>query len=277
VSRFGLSEVQAQAILDMRLQRLTALERDKIVAEHREVLAVIDRLQAILASDALVVDIIVGELEEVRRRFANDRRTEILPEESELSVEDLIVEEDVVVTVTRTGYIKRSPVSTYRAQRRGGRGRRGAAVREEDPVEHLFVASTHDYVLVFTSVGKVYWLKVHEVPDASPSARGKAIVNLLPVTQSERVAALVAVKTFDADQFLLFATTRGKVKRTELSAYSNPRSSGIIALALDEGDDLLDVRRTDGNSHVFLGTTGPSSGSSPSARGTSSSSSRGWE
>ncbi len=254
MDRFGFTERQAQAILDMRLQRLTALERDKIIEEHREVVALIERLRAILASDALVVDIIVDELEDVKKRFAVDRRTEILPEEAELSVEDLIAEEEVVVTVTRTGYIKRSPVSTYRAQRRGGRGRRGAAVRDEDPVEHLFVASTHDYLLVFTSVGKVYWLKVHEVPDASPAARGKAIVNLLPVTQDEKVAAMVAVREFDPDYFILFATRRGKVKRTDLSAYANPRSTGIIALNLEDGDDLLDVRLTDGNMHVFLGT-----------------------
>ncbi|MBP7797281.1 MAG: DNA gyrase subunit A [Thermoanaerobaculaceae bacterium] len=252
--RFDLSPLQAQAILDMRLQRLTALERDKIIAEHREVLALIERLRAILGSEALVLEIVVGELAEIRRRFANPRRTEILPEEAELSVEDLIVEEDVAVTVTRSGYIKRAAVSTYRSQRRGGRGRRGAAARDEDPVEHLFVASTHDTLLVFTSVGKVYSLKVHEVPEASPAARGKAIVNLLPLATGERVAALVAVKEFDDTHFVFFATTRGKVKKTELSAYSNPRSSGIIAVDLDEGDDLLGVRITDGNSHVFLGT-----------------------
>jgi len=238
----------------MRLQRLTALERDKIIAEHREVMALIARLRAILASEALVLDIVVGELEELRKRFAEGRRTEILPEESEFSVEDLIVEEDVVVTVTRAGYIKRTAVSLYRAQRRGGRGKRGAAVREEDPVEHLFIASTHDVLMVFTSVGKVYALKVHEVPEASPSARGKAIVNLLPVTQDEKVAALVAVKEFDDDHFLLCATRRGKIKRTALSEYQNIRSNGIIAIALEEDDDLLDVRQTDGKSHIFLGT-----------------------
>jgi DNA gyrase subunit A len=254
MERFGLSELQAQAILDMRLQRLTALERDKILAEHREVMALIERLKAILGDERLVLEIIVGELEEIKRRYSNPRRTEILPEESEFSIEDLIADEEVVVTVTRTGYIKRTPVSTYRAQLRGGRGRRGAAVRDEDPVEHLFVASTHDFLLVFTSVGKVYWLKVHEVPEASPTARGKAIVNLLPVTQDEKVAALMAVKQFDAEHYLFFATRRGKVKKTELAAYSNPRSTGIIAIALEEGDDLLDVRLTDGASHVFLGT-----------------------
>ena len=254
VKNFGLSELQAQAILDMRLQRLTALERDKIIAEHKEVLALIERLKAILASDKLVLEIIVGELEETKRRFADPRRTELLPEEADFSVEDLIVEEDVVVTVPRAGYIKRSAVSIYRAQRRGGRGRRGAAVRDEDPVEHLFVASTHDFLLVFTSIGKVYWLKVHEVPEASPAARGKAIVNLLPVAQDEKVAALVAVKEFDPKRFLLFATRKGKVKKTELDAYANPRSTGIIAVALEEGDDLLDVRLTEGDSHVFLGT-----------------------
>jgi DNA gyrase subunit A len=254
MGNFGLSEVQAQAILDMRLQRLTALERDKIIAEYQEVLALIEKLKAILASEKLVLDIIIGELEETKRRFANPRKTELLPEEAEISLEDLIVEEDVVVTVTRSGYIKRAAVSIYRAQRRGGRGRRGAAVRDEDPVEHLFVASTHDFLLVFTSVGKVYWLKVHEVPEASPAARGKAIVNLLPVTQDEKVAALVAVKEFDPERFLLFATRQGKVKRTELAAYSNPRSTGIIAVTLEDGDDLLDVRLTDGKGHVFLGT-----------------------
>ncbi len=254
IATFGLSAVQAQAILDMRLQRLTALERDKIIAEHREVLALIERLRAILASEQLVLDIVVEELEDTKRRFANPRRTEILPEEAELSIEDLIVEEDMVVTVTRNGYIKRTPVSTYRAQRRGGKGRRGAVARDEDPVEHLFIASTHDVLLVFTSVGKVYWLKVHQVPDASPSARGKAIVNLLPVAQDEKIAALVAVKTFDTGEYLLFATRRGKIKKTELAAYSNQRSSGIIAISLEEGDDLLDVRLTQDTWHVFLGT-----------------------
>jgi DNA gyrase subunit A len=254
MANFGLSERQAQAILDMRLQRLTALERDKIVAEHREVLALIERLKAILGSEELVLEIVVSELEAVKKRFGDPRRTEMLPSEAEFSVEDLIVEEDVVVTVTRAGYVKRTAVSTYRAQRRGGRGRRGALARDEDPVEHLFIASTHDVLLVFTSVGKVYWLKVHEIPEASPAARGKAIVNLLAVSQGENVAGFVAVKEFDPERYLLFATTRGKVKRTQLSAYANQRQSGIIALALEDGDDLLGVRLTDGDSHVFLGT-----------------------
>jgi DNA gyrase subunit A len=254
MAKFGLSALQAQAILDMRLQRLTALEREKIVQEHKEILALIRRLEAILGDEKLVLKIVVDELAEIRRKFATDRLTEILPEEAEFRVEDLIVEEDVAVTVTRSGYIKRSAVSIYRAQRRGGRGRRGAAVKDEDPVEHLFVASTHDVLLVFTSVGKVYWLKVHEVPEASPAARGKAIVNLLQVGADENVAALVAVKQFDPQRFLLFATRQGKVKRTELSAYANQRSSGIIAVTLEEGDGLLDVRLTDGDSHVFLGT-----------------------
>lgn len=254
ITRFTLSALQAQAILDMRLQRLTGLERDKIIAEFKEVRALIERLKSILGDDGLVLEIVIGEMEEIKRRFANPRRTEILPEAAEFSVEDLIVEEDVVVTVTRSGYIKRAPVSTYRSQRRGGRGRRGAAVRDEDPVEHLFVASTHDTLLVFTSVGKVYAVKVHEVPEASPTARGKAIVNLLPVAQDENVAALMAVKEFDDSRFLLFATRRGKVKKTRLSDYQNIRSTGIIAVALDEGDNLFDVRLTDGASHVFLGT-----------------------
>ncbi len=254
MAKFGLSALQAQAILDMRLQRLTALERDKIIQEHKEILALITRLETILGDERLVLQIVIEELGGIRRKFATDRLTEILPEEAEFRVEDLIVEEDVAVTVTRSGYITRSAASIYRAQRRGGRGRRGAAVKDEDPVEHLFVASTHDVLLVFTSVGKVYWLKVHEVPEASPAARGKAIVNLLQVGAGENVAALVAVKQFDLERFLLFATRQGKVKRTELSAYGNQRSSGIIAVTLEEGDDLLDVRLTDGDSHVFLGT-----------------------
>jgi DNA gyrase subunit A len=253
-SRFGLSELQAQAILDLRLQRLTALERDKILAEYREVLALIERLSAILGSEQLVLEIVVEELADIKKRFAEPRRTEILPDAAELSLEDLIVEEDVVVTVTRAGYIKRSPVSAYRAQRRGGRGRRGALAKDEDPVEHLFVASTHDVLLVFTSAGKVHALKVHEIPDASPASRGKAIVNLLPIPQEERVAALVAVKSFQEDRFLLFATRAGKVKKTPLSAYANIRAGGIAAIALEEGDDLLAVRLVDGQSHVFLGT-----------------------
>ena len=252
--RFGLSVLQAQAILDMRLQRLTALERDKIIAEYEEVMALIARLRAILGSEALVLEIVIGELADIKKRFANARRTEILPEESELSIEDLIVEEDVVVTVTSSGYIKRAPVSTYRAQRRGGRGRRGAAVRDEDPVEHLFVASTHDTLLVFTSVGKVYSLKVHQVPEASPTARGKAIVNLLPVTQDERVAALVAIKELRPRAVRPLRHPRGKVKKTALVKYQNIRSNGIIAIDLEDGDDLLGVRLTDGNNHVFLGT-----------------------
>jgi DNA gyrase subunit A len=252
--RFGLSPVQAQAILDLRLQRLTALERDKILAEYQEVLALIGRLAAILASEQLVLEIVIEELLDIKRRFAEPRRTEILPDAADFSLEDLIVEEDVVVTVTRAGYIKRSPVSAYRAQRRGGRGRRGALAKDEDPVEHLFVASTHDVLLVFTSRGKVHALKVHEIPDASPASRGKAIVNLLPMSQEERVAALVAVKDFSPGQFLLFATKGGKVKKTELAAYANIRAGGIAAIALEEGDDLLAVRLTDGQSHVFLGT-----------------------
>ncbi|MFN3412913.1 MAG: DNA gyrase C-terminal beta-propeller domain-containing protein, partial [Thermoanaerobaculum sp.] len=232
------------------------LERDKILAEYQEVLALIERLTAILGSEQLVLEIVIEELLDIKKRFAEPRRTEILPETSELSLEDLIVEEDVVVTVTRSGYIKRSPVSAYRAQRRGGRGRRGALAKDEDPVEHLFVASTHDVLLVFTSRGKVHALKVHEIPDASPASRGKAIVNLLPISQDERVAALVAVKSFTEDRFLLFATRAGKVKKTELSAFANIRSGGIAAIALEEGDDLLAVRLTDGQSHVFLGTHG---------------------
>jgi len=249
-----LDEIQAQAILEMRLQRLTGLEREKIVAEFVEVLALITKLREILGSEQLVLNIIVDELTEVKKLFGDERRTEIVAEASDIDIEDLIVEEDMVITVSRGGYIKRSPLSLYRAQRRGGKGRIGATTKEEDVVEHLFVASTHAYILAFTSKGRMHWIKVYEVPQLGPATRGKAIVNLLNLDPNERVVALESTKDFPEDRFLVFATKQGLVKKTALSAYSNVRSGGIIAINIEEGDELLSVRVTDGTRQIFIGT-----------------------
>jgi len=249
-----LDDVQAQAILEMRLQRLTGLEREKIVAEFVEVLALITKLREILGSEQLVLNIIVDELTEVKKLFGDERRTEIVAEASDIDIEDLIVEEDMVITVSRGGYIKRSPLSLYRAQRRGGKGRIGATTKEEDVVEHLFVASTHAYILAFTSKGRMHWIKVYEVPQLGPATRGKAIVNLLNLDPNERVVALESTKDFPEDRFLVFATKQGLVKKTALSAYSNVRSGGIIAINIEEGDELLSVRVTDGTRQIFIGT-----------------------
>jgi DNA gyrase subunit A len=249
-----LDEIQAQAILDMRLQRLTGLEREKIVAEFKEVLALIARLREILSSENLVLDIIVSELSEVKKQFGDERRTQIVAEATDIDIEDLIVEEDMVITVSRGGYIKRSPLSLYRAQRRGGKGRIGATTKEEDVVEHLFVASTHAYILAFTNRGRMHWIKVYEVPQLGPATRGKAIVNLLNLDPSERLVALAATKEFPEDLYLIFATKRGLVKKTPLSAYANVRSGGIIAINIESGDELLSVRVTDGTRQIFIGT-----------------------
>jgi DNA gyrase subunit A len=249
-----LDDIQAQAILDMRLQRLTGLEREKIVAEFKEVLALIAKLKEILGSEKLVLDIIVGELSEVKKQFGDERRTQIVAEATDIDIEDLIVEEDMVITVSRGGYIKRSPLSLYRAQRRGGKGRIGATTKEEDVVEHLFVASTHAYVLAFTNRGRMHWIKVYEVPQLGPATRGKAIVNLLNLDPNERIVALAATKEFPEDRYLIFATKRGLVKKTALSAYSNVRSGGIIAINIEDGDELLSVRVTDGTRQIFIGT-----------------------
>jgi DNA gyrase subunit A len=249
-----LDEIQAQAILEMRLQRLTGLEREKIVAEFVDVLALIVKLREILGSEKLVLDIIVDELTEVKKQFGDERRTEIVAEASDIDIEDLIVEEDMVITVSRGGYIKRSPLSLYRAQRRGGKGRIGATTKEEDVVEHLFVASTHAYILAFTSRGRLHWIKVYEVPQLGPATRGKAIVNLLNLDPNERVVALASTKDFPDDQYLVFATKQGLVKKTALAAYSNVRSGGIIAINIEDGDELLSVRVTDGTRQIFIGT-----------------------
>jgi DNA gyrase subunit A len=256
MSRFELSDVQAQAILDMRLQKLTGLERDKILEEYREVLREIERLEEILGSDDLVLDIVVAELEEIRKGYGDPRRTEIVADVNDLSIEDLIAEEDMVVTVTRGGYIKRSALTTYRTQRRGGRGRRGMAMKEEDVVSSLFIASTHATMLFFTSRGRVFARKVHELPDVGPAARGRALVNLLPLEDDETVAALLAVRDFEEHDgaYLLFATRLGRVKRTPLADYSNIRSSGLRAVVINDDDQLLTVRLTTGTRHVFMGT-----------------------
>jgi DNA gyrase subunit A len=249
-----LDDAQAQAILDMRLQRLTGLEREKIVAEFKEVLALIVRLKEILASEKLVLDIIVSELAEIKKQFGDERRTQIVDQASEIDIEDLIVEEDMVITVSRGGYIKRSPLSLYRAQRRGGKGRIGATTKEEDVVEHLFVASTHAYILAFTSKGRMHWIKVYDLPQLGPATRGKAIVNLLNLGPEERIVALAATKDFPEDRHLIFATRNGLVKKTSLSAYANVRSGGIIAINIEPGDELLSVRVTDGTRQIFIGT-----------------------
>jgi DNA gyrase subunit A len=249
-----LDEIQAQAILDMRLHRLTGLERDKIVAEFKEVLALIAKLREILGSEKLVLEIIVDELTGIRKTFGDERRTEIVAEASDIDIEDLIVEEDMVITVSRGGYIKRSPLSLYRAQRRGGKGRIGATTKEEDLVEHLFVASTHAFILAFTSKGRMHWIKVYDLPQLGPATRGKAIVNLLNLGPNERMVAMAATKDFPEDRYLVFATRNGLVKKTALSAYANVRSGGIIAINIEDGDELLSVRITGGDDQIFIGT-----------------------
>jgi len=255
-SGFGLTEVQAQAILEMRLQRLTGLERAKIVDEHRDILERISQFEAILGSEEMVLEIIVDELEKIAERFGDERRTEIIADATDISVEDLIAEEDMVITVTRSGYLKRTALAAYRAQRRGGRGRRGMATKAEDEVWKLFVASTHATMLFFTTRGKVFVRKVYELPDVGPSGRGRALVNLLQLEEGERVAALLAVRDFGEHEgaFLLFATRLGRVKRTLLQGYANIRVNGLRAVVINEDDDLLSVHLTDGTRHVFMGT-----------------------
>jgi DNA gyrase subunit A len=252
--QFTLTEIQANAILDMRLQRLTQLERAKLVEEYQEVLKQIEYLKSVLASEALVRAIIKDELTQIREEYKDDRRTQIVKEEAEISLEDLIAEEEVVVTISHTGYIKRNAASLYRAQRRGGKGKIGMGIKDEDFVETLFTASTHDTLLFFSDAGKVYWLKVHEIPEASRAAKGKALVNLLALTGSEKVTATLPVKEYREDRFVIMATKKGLIKKTELSAYSNPRQGGIIALGLEDGDKLIGVQLTDGRREILLGT-----------------------
>ncbi|TMB51233.1 MAG: DNA gyrase subunit A, partial [Deltaproteobacteria bacterium] len=254
MATFGLSQVQAQAILEMRLQRLTSLERDKVLEEYAETERAIQRLREILADEHEISRIIVEELRAVRAKYADARRTEITDEVGAISVEDLIVEEDMVVTISHEGYIKRNAVALYRAQRRGGRGKIGATTRDEDFVEHLFVASTHSYILIFTTRGRVFWLKVHEVPQAGRAARGRSITNLLNLGPEEKLSAFLAVREFRDGCYLLFATRRGLVKKTDLMQYASPRPSGLIAIALEEADEVIGVRLTDGASEAILST-----------------------
>ncbi len=255
MERFGMSEEQARAILDLRLHRLTGLEREKILEEYRQTLKLIEELEGILADERKVFAILVEEFQEIRDRYGDERRTEIVPQTEELTVEDLIAEEEMVVTISHAGYIKRNPVSLYRSQRRGGKGRMGMATREADFVEHLFVASTHSYILFFSDRGKVYWLKVHEIPQAGAAARGKAVVNLLPLEKGESISAYLPVREFREGWYVFMATRSGMVKKTDLMAFSKPwRNRGIQAITLDEGDDLIATLMTDGEREILLST-----------------------
>jgi DNA gyrase subunit A len=247
-----LSDLQAQAILDMRLHRLTGMERDKIVQEYLDILKYIARLKEILASETEILNIIMAELRELKAKFGDERRTEIVGQTAEISLEDTIVEEDMVVTISHSGYIKRNAVTLYRAQRRGGKGKTGMKTKEEDFVEHLFIASSKDYMLFFTDAGKVFWLKVYEIPEGGRATRGKAIVNLLNLSPNENISAILPVKEFSEDKFIMMATRLGVVKKTSLLEYSHPRTGGIIAVNLDEGDKLIAVSLTDGKQDVLL-------------------------
>ncbi|OGQ11737.1 MAG: DNA gyrase subunit A [Deltaproteobacteria bacterium RIFCSPLOWO2_12_FULL_43_16] len=254
MNKFKLSDVQAQAILDMRLQRLTALEREKIVEEYKEVLKLIKRLEEILASEKLLIEVIVDELKEIKKQFGDERRTEIIEKTGEITMEDIIAEEDMMVNISHGGYIKRNPTSLFRTQKRGGKGRTGMTTKEEDFVENMFVASTHSYILFFTDKGKTYSLKVYDIPQAGPAAKGKAIVNLLNLAQGEKMTAFLPVKEFTEGKFIVMATKHGVIKKTDLTVFANIRSGGLIALGLDEGDELIATRLTDGSKEIFLGT-----------------------
>ena len=254
MKEFGLSDLQSQAILEMQLQRLTALERDKIDAEYAELLKKIELCKAILASQKKVEGLIREELENLKKKYGDERKTEIVGEVEELEVEDLIAEEDVVVTISHGGYIKRLPVSAYRKQKRGGTGATGAEVKEEDFVEHLFVASTKDYLLIFTDKGQVHWLKVYEIPQASRTSKGKAIINLVQMEAGLKISSTVPVKEFSADKYLVMVTKQGQIKKTKLDAYGNPRKGGIIGITLDKGDGLIGVKLTGGTEELLIGT-----------------------
>jgi DNA gyrase subunit A len=252
--RLELSEIQAKAILDMQLRRLAALERQKIIEEHEETLKLIEELKGILASDAKLMAIIRQELLAVKEQYGDARRTEIVTETTELTIEDLLADEEMVVTITRSGYIKRTHVEAYRSQRRGGKGVTGMETKEEDIVEDLFIASTHSYLLFFTNRGKTHWLKVHEIPEGGRAAKGKAMVNLLSLGEGESVATCVPVRDFNTAGYIFFVTRQGKVKKTELEAYSHPRAGGIQAIGLEDGDEVITARRTDGTREVMIAT-----------------------
>jgi DNA gyrase subunit A len=257
MTQFGLSQLQSQAILDMQLQRLTGLERQKILDELAEVMKTIERLRAILSSEELLMAVVLEELNAVRETFSDERRTVIVEQTGELRIEDLIADEDMAITVTNTGYIKRTAISTYRAQRRGGKGRIGMRTREEDFVSHLFIASTHAYIMIFSDRGRGYWLKVHEIPDVGPGGKGKAIANLVAMEEGERIAALLPVKEFpeqEDQQFVVMGSRKGIIKKTDLSSFRNPRAGGIIAMGVEEGDAVIAVELSDGKEQIFLGT-----------------------
>ncbi len=254
VKNYDLTEAQAQAILEMQLQRLTALERDKLEAEYLELIKKIQLYESILASGKKIEGIIKEELSELKKKYGDERLTEIVAEAEEIEIEDLIAEEDVVITISHSGYLKRLPVSAYRKQKRGGKGVTGAEVREEDFIEHLFVASTKDYLLMFTDKGRVHWLKVYEIPQGSRIAKGRAIINLLQVASDEKISATIPVKEFSEDKFLVMVTKQGIIKKTSLSEYSNPRKGGIIGITLEKDDELIEVKLTDGKQELLLAT-----------------------
>jgi DNA gyrase subunit A len=253
-AKFNLSEIQAKAILEMRLQRLTGLEREKIDAEYAEVAALIAKLAGILADPQKVLQVIIDELTEIKSKYGDERRTEIVASTEDIDIEDMIVEEDMVVTISHAGYIKRNAVSLYKSQHRGGRGKVGMGTKEEDFVEKIFIASTHHYLLVFTNAGKVHWLKVYQIPQAGRAAKGKAMVNLVSLAPGERVSATLPVREFVSDKFVVMVTRKGTIKKTDLAAYSNPRAGGIIAISIDDDDELVDVQLTNGDQDVFLAT-----------------------
>ncbi len=254
MKKFKLSEIQAKAILDMRLQRLTGLERKKIEDEYKETIKLIEQLKGLLKSEEKRYLVIKDELVAIKTKYADARRTEVIKEFEEFSLEDTIAEEDVVVTISHSGYIKRFPVSGYRKQGRGGKGVTGAGTKDEDFIEHMFIASTHHYILIFTDKGKCYWLKVHEIPEGGRTSRGRSILNLMQKEKDENISAFVAVKEFRDDQYVVMATQQGTIKKTVLSAYGNVRKGGINAINLAKGDNLIAVRLTDGNNDIVLGT-----------------------
>ena len=254
MERFELSEIQAQSILDLRLARLTALEREKLDEEYAELLKTITRLKGILESRDLRMQLIKSELTEIRNKYADERRTEILEDSGEFNIEDLIAEEEMVITISHLGYIKRLPVTTYRRQLRGGRGKSGQTTRETDFLEHMFIASTHDYILFFTAKGQLYWLKVYEIPQAGRTAQGKAIVNLIEIDKEDQIAAMLPVRDFDPGKFVTIATRNGTIKKTNLSAFSNPRRVGIRAINIPENDVVIEAKITDGTHDIILAT-----------------------
>lgn len=254
IKKFDFSEIQAQAILEMQLRRLTALEREKLEAEYLELIKKIELYESILKSEKKVLQIIKEEILKIREKYGDERITDIVGEVEDLEVEDLIAEEDVVITISHAGYIKRLPVSAYRKQRRGGKGMTGADVKEEDFSEHLFIATTHEFILFFTNQGRVHWLKVYDIPQAGRQARGKAVINLLELQQGETISAFIPVKEFKEGQFLIMCTKQGVIKKTSLEAYSHPRKGGIVGITLEKGDELIGVEFTDGKKEIFLAT-----------------------